>query len=169
MDDVNDSPALEVLARRLGEALRARGWQLATAESCTGGWVAKVMTDVAGSSAWFERGFITYSNDAKRELLGVSDDALERYGAVSERVVAEMVSGALARSRADVAVAVSGIAGPGGGTVDKPVGTVWFAWGFPGEGPTARCLCFDGDREAVREQAVRAALLGLLGGLGADG
>lgn len=139
-----------------------RGWRLATAESCTGGWVAKTITDIAGSSDWFERGFVTYSNAAKQELLDVDAGLIEGHGAVSAPVVQAMVAGALAHSRAEVALAVSGIAGPGGGSTEKPVGTVWFAWGRTGSGSMTRRECFAGDREAVRAQAVRTALFGLL-------
>jgi nicotinamide-nucleotide amidase len=156
-----DDKALDTLARRLGERLLAAGRMAATAESCTGGWIAKVVTDIAGSSAWFDRGFVTYTNEAKQDLLGVRADTLAVYGAVSEASVREMVAGALARSRADVAVAVSGIAGPGGGSPDKPVGTVWLAWGTRGGLARAERCRFDGDREAVRRQAVARALQGM--------
>ncbi|GAB6067299.1 nicotinamide-nucleotide amidase [Methylothermus subterraneus] len=150
------------LASQVGALLQRRGWLLVTAESCTGGWIAKCVTDVAGSSAWFDRGFVTYSNAAKTELLGVRAETLDRYGAVSEETVQEMALGALARSRAQVAVAVSGIAGPAGGTPDKPVGLVWLAWQVQGE-PCRTCrLQFAGNRESVRRQAVRAALEGIL-------
>ena len=150
------------LAARVGECLQERGWRLATAESCTGGWVAKTITDIAGSSDWFERGFVTYSNASKQELLGVDARLIEKHGAVSAAVVRAMVAGALAHSHAGIALAVSGIAGPGGGSPEKPVGTVWFAWGRAGGGCVTRRECFAGDREAVRAQAVRTALLGLL-------
>jgi nicotinamide-nucleotide amidase len=135
---------------------------LATAESCTGGWVAKVCTDLAGSSDWFERGFVTYSNAAKQELLGVAADTLTRFGAVSEQTVLAMVCGVLAHSRAQWALAVSGIAGPGGGAPDKPVGSVWFAWAGPGNRRLSRCCRFEGDRDAVRAQAVAMAIEVLL-------
>jgi nicotinamide-nucleotide amidase len=161
-----DDRALETLARRLGERLLARGWMAATAESCTGGWIAKTLTDVAGSSAWFDRGFVTYTNEAKQDLLGVRGETLAAHGAVSEATVREMVAGALARSRAAVAVAVSGIAGPTGGTPDKPVGTVWLAWGGSAGTIRAEHCRFEGDREAVRRQAVAQALAGLDGLLG---
>jgi nicotinamide-nucleotide amidase len=153
---------LDALARRLGKRLAEKGIRMATAESCTGGWVAKVLTDIAGSSAWFERGFVTYSNAAKQEMLGVRKETLAAAGAVSEAVVKEMVHGGLANSRASLAVAISGIAGPGGGSEGKPVGMVWFAWGRPGEEPRTQVMVFDGDREAVRRQAVVAALQGAL-------
>ncbi|MDE2311380.1 MAG: nicotinamide-nucleotide amidohydrolase family protein, partial [Betaproteobacteria bacterium] len=122
--------AMDILAAQVGGLLKAQGLMLATAESCTGGGVAQAITDVAGSSAWFERGFIAYSNQAKQQMLGVSEATLNQHGAVSEATVREMAAGALQRSGAHVALAVSGIAGPDGGTPDKPVGTVWFAWGI---------------------------------------
>jgi nicotinamide-nucleotide amidase len=158
---MNDK-ALYVLAEKIGERLRAFGIMLSTAESCTGGWVGQAITSVPGSSDWFDRGFITYSNEAKREMLGVSADTIERHGAVSEAVVREMALGALAHSRAKVALSVSGVAGPGGGGRAKPVGTVCFAWAGWEEG--VRCVTrhFDGDRQAVRAHAVEDALLGLL-------
>lgn len=131
---------------------------LATAESCTGGWLAKTITDVAGSSQWFDCGFVTYSNQAKERLLGVAADTLAAQGAVSEATVREMVAGALARSRADWAVAISGVAGPGGGTPDKPVGYVWFAWGARRAIIRSACLQLPGDREGIRRQAVLFAL-----------
>jgi len=149
---------LQDLAQQLGARLLAGGLTLATAESCTGGWVAKVLTDIAGSSQWLDRGFVTYSNQAKCDMLGVRADTLGRYGAVSEATVREMVQGALRHSRATVAVAISGIAGPSGGTVDKPVGTVWLAWARAGAETRTRCEHFPGDRDAVRRRAVRAAL-----------
>lgn len=150
------------LAQRVGDALKARGLMVATAESCTGGWVAEAITAVAGSSAWFERGFVTYTYISKREMLGVSSDTLGAHGAVSEPCVREMVAGALARSHAQVAVAISGTAGPSGGTADKPVGTVCFAWGLAAGGTRAETRRFEGDREAVRRQAVNHALEGVL-------
>jgi len=153
---------LETLAAQLGESLRQRGLMLATAESCTGGWVAQAITAISGSSQWFERGFVTYSNAAKMELLGVNPATLEQHGAVSEPTVREMAQGALARSHAQVAVAVSGIAGPGGGSLEKPVGTVCLAWAGSGMDTRAQCLLFTGNREAVRRQAVAAVLRGLL-------
>lgn len=153
---------LEQLALCLGERLRRRGLTLATAESCTGGWIAKLVTDIPGSSAWLERGFVTYSNQAKQDMLGVAPETLATQGAVSAATVREMALGALAHSRAQVAMAVSGIAGPGGGTPDKPAGTVWLAWAVPERGVTVRQECFPGDRDAVRRQAVRCALEGLL-------
>ena len=146
---------------RLADALQQRGWWLVTAESCTGGGIAAALTDVAGSSAWFDRGFVTYSNEAKQEVLGVSAQTLEDFGAVSRETVIEMARGAVERSRAEISVAVSGIAGPGGGTPDKPVGTVWIAWATP-LGTEAVRERFAGDREAVRSATIDAALAGLL-------
>ena len=140
----------------------AQGQTLVSAESCTGGWIAKVATDIPGSSAWFDRGFVTYSNLAKQEMLGVAARSLSDYGAVSAQVVTEMAVGALARSRCSVSVAVSGIAGPGGGSDDKPVGTVFFAWVVSGREPVVQRLQFAGERDEVRHQAVRVALERLL-------
>ena len=124
---------IEKLVIRLADALTVRGWQLACAESCTGGWISKSCTDVAGSSAWFDRSFVAYSYKAKTDLLGVSEDRLLKYGAVSEEVARDMAGGALERSGVNASLAVTGIAGPGGGLPDKPVGTVWFAWAVAGE------------------------------------
>lgn len=154
--------ALIKLAESVGGALQRCGLMLATAESCTGGWVAQVVTSVPGSSQWFERGFITYSNSAKQEMLGVGDAALAQYGAVSEQVVEQMVLGALSRSRAQIALAVSGVAGPDGGSREKPVGTVCLAWGLKGQTVVTRRLQLVGDRQEVRRQAVISALNGLL-------
>lgn len=154
------------LAAKVGAALKMHGMMLATAESCTGGGVASAVTEVAGSSAWFDRGFVTYSNQAKMDMLGVSPATLLRHGAVSEATVREMVTGALQHSQAQFALAVSGIAGPGGGTQDKPVGTVWFAWGIKEGVSVARLHCLDGDRSDVRLKAVRVALEGVLELLG---
>ena len=150
------------LATRLGALLEARGWRVSTAESCTGGLVAGAITDVAGSSAWFERGFVTYSNAAKTEMLAVRVETLAAHGAVSEETAREMVAGALERSSADVAVAVTGIAGPSGGSPQKPVGLVCFAWGRREGAVRALTRRFSGDRAAVREAAVIAALDGLM-------
>lgn len=161
-----DQRGLEALAADIGAALKRRGEKLATAESCTGGWVAQTLTAIAGSSDWFERGFVTYSNDAKHEMLGVGDDTLALHGAVSEAVVREMAVGALGYSPTEWALAVSGIAGPAGGSPAKPVGTVCFAWaGLDGWLDAETCR-FSGDREAVRRQAVHHALRGLLDRLG---
>jgi nicotinamide-nucleotide amidase len=154
------------LAAQVGSALHAHGMMLATAESCTGGGVASAVTEIAGSSAWFERGFVTYSNQAKVEMLGVSNDTLARFGAVSEATVREMVDGALRNSNAQISLAVSGIAGPGGGTADKPVGTVWFAWGIKGGISVARLHHLGGNRADIRAQAVHIALQGVIELLG---
>ena len=153
--------ALRVLAESLGERLRRNHDHLVTAESCTGGWIAKTVTDIAGSSDWFDCGMAAYSYEAKQALLGVRPQTLDTQGAVSRETAIEMVSGALVNSGASVAVAVTGIAGPGGGTEDKPVGTVWIAWKRRGGYPRAELFQFDGDRESVRRQTVAAALLGL--------
>ena len=148
-------------AQALGERLRAAHDALVTAESCTGGWIAKCLTDIAGSSDWFDSGMVVYSYEAKQALLGVRPQTLEQHGAVSRETVVEMVSGALVHSGASIAVAVTGIAGPGGGTEDKPVGTVWVAWKRRGGYPRAEVFHFEGDRDAVRRQTVAAALRGL--------
>ena len=158
---------LEDLALKLGRALHVRGWRIAAAESCTGGWIAKVLTDVAGSSQWFEGGVVAYSNAAKTGLLGVSSDLLATHGAVSEEAVLAMAEAARARFAADVAVAVSGIAGPGGGSADKPVGTVHFAWATAA-GVTAARRIFAGSREVVRRQTVALALERLIEAVGTD-
>jgi nicotinamide-nucleotide amidase len=149
------------LAARLGRRLKARGAKLVTAESCTGGWVAQTVTSIAGSSDWFERGFVTYSNASKQELLGVRRPTLKKHGAVSEETAREMALGALARSKAGVALAVTGIAGPSGGSPDKPVGTVCFAWADR-RGARSETRHFAGDRESVRRQSVVHALEGVL-------
>ena len=161
MNPMSDARICE-LASTVGAALVARSALAATAESCTGGWVAAALTAIAGSSAWFDRGFVTYSNEAKQDMLGVQSITLARHGAVSEATVAEMVSGALAASRATHAVAISGIAGPSGGSTAKPVGTVCFAWGGRHAPPRCETRHFDGDRATVRAQAVIHALEGLL-------
>jgi len=148
---------LEALALKLGRALQVRGRRLAVAESCTGGWIAKTLTDIAGSSQWFEGGVVAYSNAAKTELLGVPADVLAAHGAVSEETTRAMADGARRRFAADLAVAVSGIAGPGGGTQDKPIGTVHFAWAAP-NGVVAARRVFAGSRESVRRQTVALAL-----------
>ena len=151
------------LAERAGRALNARGLMLTTAESCTGGWIAEAVTMIPGSSAWFDRGFVTYTYISKREMLGVKESTLEQHGAVAEQVVLEMVAGALKASHAQVAVAVSGVAGPSGGTAQKPVGTVCLAWGLKDRAPFAETLHFPGDREAVRRASVVHALTVLIG------
>ncbi len=154
--------ALEALAAEVGALLLANGQWLCTAESCTGGWVAQCLTSVAGSSAWFERGFVTYSNRAKHEMLGVGLDTLAAHGAVSAATAAAMADGALRHSHADWALAVTGVAGPSGGAPDKPVGTVCFAWAGPAGRIDTETRHFPGDREAVRAQSVAHALTGLL-------
>jgi nicotinamide-nucleotide amidase len=151
-----------LLIREVVHALKRQELMLATAESCTGGWVAQVITSVAGSSEWFERGFVAYTNLAKREMLGVSTTILSRYGAVSEQCARAMAEGALTYSHAQVALAITGIAGPSGGTPEKPVGTVCFAWAAKKRDALSRKLVLAGDREAVRRQAVATALQGLL-------
>lgn len=159
---------LRELAERVGQLLLAHEAKLAIAESCTGGWIAKCLTDVPGSSAWFEYGFVTYSDGAKESMLAVDRALLEQHGAVSREVVQAMAVAAHAVSEADIAVAVSGIAGPDGGSEDKPVGTVWVAWLGPRGRANSEEFCFAGDREAVRRQTVVAALNGALKQL-ADG
>jgi nicotinamide-nucleotide amidase len=141
----------------VADLMLKREWKLATAESCTGGMIAAACTDLAGSSTWFDRGFVTYSNEAKTDMLGVDASLIEQYGAVSEAVARAMAQGALARSCAQVALAVTGVAGPGGGSADKPVGTVWFAWATP-VGISSEVQHFPGDRAAVRAATVRHAL-----------
>ncbi len=153
---------LMTLVADLAVQLQARGWQMTTAESCTGGLIAATCTEVSGSSAWFERGFVTYSNQAKTELLGVDSALIDAHGAVSEAVALAMAGGALARSSAQVAVAVTGVAGPTGGSPGKPVGTVWLAWAVQGEPARAMRCQFPGDRAAVRWATVEQALTGLL-------
>lgn len=155
------------LARRTGLALKAAGWTMATAESCTGGGIAAAVTDIAGSSEWLDSGFVTYSNAAKMRLLGVSASVLAEHGAVSEATVRAMAEGVLARSPVNIAVAVSGIAGPDGGSADKPVGTVWFAWARREPGSDVVAIdaarhVLDGDRAAVRAATVKTALEGIL-------
>lgn len=157
---------LEALATRVGDSLLRRGLMLAIAESCTGGWIAQAVTAVPGCSEWFERGFVTYSNAAKMELLGVRPETLEHHGAVSEATVREMAEGALTHSHAQVAVAVSGVAGPGGGSLEKPVGTVCLAWASVGMETRTQSLHFMGNREMVRRLAVVKVLEGILDLLG---
>lgn len=152
---------LHTIALEVAEILHQRSQMLAIAESCTGGWIAKVLTDLPGSSNWFVGGAVAYAYEAKEAWLGVQPWTLERYGAVSQETAAEMVSGALARFGASIAVAVTGIAGPGGGTEDKPVGTVWIAWKLRGGYAQCEQCHFDGDREAVRRQTVAHALHGI--------
>jgi len=154
------------LSVQVGAALAAAKLKLATAESCTGGMIAAAITDIAGSSDWFERGLVTYSNEAKQELLGVRSETLEAFGAVSEATAKEMAEGALSRSPADIAVAVTGVAGPGGGSETKPVGMVCFGWARRGGATAVETLHFPGDRAAVRAATVRHALRGVLERLG---
>lgn len=155
---MTDSELMQ-LSMDVGQSLLQRKATVTAAESCTGGWIAKVLTDIAGSSQWFERGFVTYSNEAKQALVGVSEESLARYGAVSEQVVREMAEGALKEAQADYALSVSGIAGPDGGSSEKPVGTVWFGFAASGQKTLAQRQIFTGDREAVRRQATAHALL----------
>jgi len=157
---------LEALSQNVGKALGERGLVLTTAESCTGGWVAEVVTDTAGSSGWFDRGFITYSNQAKADMLGVRTDTLDNFGAVSEEVAQEMAAGAIAHSIADWAISITGIAGPGGGSSAKPVGTVCFGWCRRGGTPGSETMLFSGTRRTIRHQAVVHVLEGLLQRLG---
>lgn len=156
-----DDTTLRTYAEAVAECLIARGQTMVAAESCTGGWIAKTLTDIAGSSAWFECGVVAYSYEAKESLLGVQPQTLERTGAVSQETVVEMVSGALARYGASVAVAVTGIAGPSGATPGKPVGTVWIGWKRRGGYARSELFHFKGDRESVRRQTVAAALEGV--------
>lgn len=153
---------MDILAAQVGGALKSHGLKLATVESCTGGGVAQAITDVAGSSAWFECGFITYSNLSKQQMLGVSEATLRQHGAVSEKAVREMVEGAFQHSAAQVALAVSGVAGPEGGTPDKPVGTVWLAWGVRHGAIRAQRYQLNGNRAEVRAQSVHIALQGVV-------
>ncbi|MEQ4675954.1 nicotinamide-nucleotide amidase [Providencia vermicola] len=161
-----DETRLETLSIQIGQKLKAQGKTVTTAESCTGGWIAKVLTDIAGSSDYFQRGFVTYSNEAKHQMIGVTDASLQQFGAVSQQVVEEMASGALQEATADVAISVSGIAGPGGGSIDKPVGTVWFGFAQKQVDGTvlviARHRVFQGDRNQVRLQSTGYALETLL-------
>ena len=149
---------LHELSVEIGSELKAQGLWITCAESCTGGLIAKAITDIAGSSAWFERGFVTYSNEAKSQMIGVREVTLLQHGAVSEPVVVEMAIGALRAARADYAVSVSGIAGPDGGSAEKPVGTVWFGVASANGQGVTQCECFSGDRESVRRQATAYAL-----------
>ena len=162
MSDIPSNQALERLSAEVGMRLKKRRWMLATAESCTGGWVAEVATAIAGSSEWFERGFVTYSNEAKHEMLGVAVDLIERHGAVSEEVARAMAVGALRHSRAQIALSITGVAGPSGGSADKPVGLVCFGWATGNLTQLVETKRFSGDREAVRRAAVQHALQGVL-------
>lgn len=154
------------LVQKLASGLMKCGWLMATAESCTGGWIAKVCTDLAGSSAWFDRGFVTYSDRAKHDLLGVDFSTLKKAGAVSRAIAIEMAEGARRQAGVNAALAVTGIAGPAGGTADKPVGMVWFAWSLEGRQASSEVMHFHGDRDAVRGQTVVHSLSGLLDLLG---
>ena len=154
--------ALKDLAEQLGECMKARGLKLASAESCTGGWLAKIITDIPGSSAWFTGSVVSYSNESKQSLLGVAENTIKEFGAVSGETVLEMSDGLFVHTEADVAVSVSGIAGPDGGTDDKPVGLVWLSWGKRGKSIFANPFHFDGDREEVRKQSIAQALNCLL-------
>ena len=157
---------IEDLARQLGDLLKNKEIEISTAESCTGGLVAAAITSIAGSSGWFDRGFVTYSNEAKMEMLGVQAETLDEFGAVSEETAREMSAGALLLSYAEVSVSITGIAGPDGGSDDKPVGTIWFAWSMKTGGleidTQTKQELFSGDRESIRQQAVVTALEGLI-------
>jgi nicotinamide-nucleotide amidase len=161
LDTASNNSQASPNVSRLAELLLAKQWRLVTAESCTGGMISAACTDLAGSSAWFERGFVTYSNDAKMELLGVEERILRRAGAVCQGVAKAMALGAIAQSHAEVAVAVTGVAGPTGGSPAKPVGTVWFGFALPGKVVTEKCH-FDGDRAAVRSATVHHAIKRLI-------
>lgn len=161
MKNISDASLLQ-LVKEVAEVLLQQDKRLVTAESCTGGWVAKCCTDQPGSSAWFDRGFVTYSNEAKEEQLDVDPATLEKNGAVSLPVVEEMAFGALKHSLADFSVAITGIAGPDGGSAEKPVGTVWIGWGIKKGGVHSVCFQFEGDRETIRRQAVVEALSGII-------
>ncbi len=160
MIDCSDE-ALDRRALALGPLLLAKRCMMASAESCTGGWIAQTVTAIAGSSQWFDRGFVTYSNEAKMDMLGVAATTLDQHGAVSGETAAEMAAGALVQAGVGITVAVTGVAGPGGGSAEKPVGTVWFGWCLDGGVPVTRRHCFDGDRESIRRQTVAVALDGL--------
>ena len=155
--------SFHTLVSQVGKALVDHDAMVVTAESCTGGMIAEALTDIAGSTAWFDRAYVTYSYESKREMLGVHESTIQKKGAVSQECVEEMALGALQQSHAKVSVACSGIAGPGGGTPDKPVGTVWLAWAVQGrEEVVTQRFQFDGDRQAVREQTTEAALIGIM-------
>jgi len=150
------------LSTTVADILISKKWLLCVAESCTGGWLAKTCTDIAGSSSWFDRGFVTYSNQSKQDMLDVKPTTLEQFGAVSKQVVIEMAQGALTHSSANMSVAITGIAGPDGGSPEKPVGTVWFAWASKNTDVITELHHFNGDREAIRLQAVETALQGII-------
>ena len=162
MQNSDFNKTFEQLSQDVGRVLLAKGLMLATAESCTGGWVAQVVTQTSGSSQWFDRGFVTYTNEAKQEMLGVQSQTLERYGAVSEATVKEMAEGALQNSRANITLAISGVAGPTGGTPEKPVGMVCFGWAADDFSTQTATIHYSGDRDAVRRQAVQYALQHLI-------
>ena len=149
------------LAQQLGQLLNSKGKKIATAESCTGGWIAQMITEVSGSSAWFDRGFVTYSNAAKMQMLGVKPETLDKFGAVSVQTATEMADGALAHSDADCAIAVTGIAGPDGGTAEKPVGTVFIAWGKKNQDVKVVLKQLIGNRHEIRRQTVKMAITGV--------
>ena len=153
---------IQKLTIELGQRLKKREWKLVTAESCTGGGLAYFITDIAGSSEWYERGYVTYSNTAKQQLIGVQATTVEKFGAVSQQTALEMAEGALTQSEAQISVAITGIAGPSGGTLTKPVGTVWFGWAGIHMDTITEMYCFEGDRAAVREQAIEVALRQLI-------
>jgi PncC family amidohydrolase len=157
----NDFSSL-TLAKQFGDLLVRHNLRCTVAESCTGGSLAAAITDIPGSSQWFDRGFVTYTNEAKHEMLGVPKEIIASFGAVSEQVVQAMAIGALAASHADISIAISGIAGPSGGSDDKPVGTVWIAWASKVQPVSAKCFLFSGDRFAIRQQAVLAGLNGVV-------
>ena len=152
----------ETLVLEVGQALVEQDAMIVTAESCTGGMIAEALTSVGGSTAWFDRSYITYSYESKKEMLGVSDNTIQKKGAISEECVEEMVIGALQQSHAMISVACSGIAGPTGGSLDKPVGTVWISWAMQGHDVSSERFLFKGDRTQVREQTTEAALQGVL-------
>lgn len=162
MNTPHPIPQLNQLAQKVGIALQARKWVLATAESCTGGWVAQAITEIAGGSQWFDRGFVTYSNQAKQEMLGVTAAVLDKCGAVSEEIAREMAEGAIKNSQADISVAITGIAGPSGGSAEKPVGTVWLAWAGKDFTTITEVHYYSGDRYNIRLQATQQALEGIL-------
>lgn len=153
---------LSELAQQTALVLIKNDMHLTTAESCTGGGISYWLTSIPGSSAWFERGFVTYTNTAKMEMLAVNNDTLKQFGAVSRETALEMVAGALSHSHATVAMSVTGIAGPDGGSIEKPVGTVWIAWQIKGQAGVAKCFHFTGDRQAIRDQTIAYALMGMI-------
>ncbi len=161
MNVIPSDDSLHQQGVEIGQLLLARRMKLAAAESCTGGWLSRVVTEIPGCSDWFDCSFVAYSYEAKETMLGISRVILEQHGAVSEETVVEMVRGALSRSRANVAVAITGIAGPSGGTPGKPVGTVWLAWGRGHHPPVTQLIHLEGDREAVRRKTVAEAMVGL--------